>query len=53
MQRQMAAVNLDKHDLQQASRLQEQLQKALLEQQALTSSLKEDWQDQEQKLSIR
>ena len=49
----MTAVNLDKHDLQQASQLQEQLQKALLDQQALTSSLKAELQNQEQKLKIR
>lgn len=50
---QMATASLDKHDLQQTSQLQEQLQKALLDQQATTSSLKAELQNQEQKLSIR
>lgn len=53
MQKQMAAVSLDKEDLQQASHLQEQLQKALQDQQALSSHLQEEWQNQEHKLSIR
>lgn len=53
MQKQMAAVSLDKEDLQQASHLQEQLQKALQDQHALSSRLQEEWQNQEHKLSIR
>ena len=53
MQRQMAAVSLDKHDLQQASHLQQQLQKALQDQQTMSNRLHEEWQNQEHKLSIR
>ena len=49
----MAAVTLDKHDLQQASQLQEQLRKAIQDQQQLSTSLQGEWQKQEQKLSTR
>ena len=53
MQKQMAVVSINKQDMQQASHLQAQLQKALQDQQALSSHLREEWQNQEQKLSIR
>ena len=53
MQKQMAAVSLDKQDVQQASHLHVQLQKALQDQQALSSRLQEEWHHQEHKLSIR
>lgn len=53
MQKQMAAVTLDKQDLQQASQLQEQLRKAIHDQQQLSTSLQGEWQKQEQKLSTR
>ena len=53
MQKQVAAVSLNKQDLQQASHLQAQLQKALQDQEALSSRLQEEWQSQEHKLSVR
>lgn len=53
MQKQMAAVSLDKHDLQQASQLQQQLQSALQEQQRMTQRLQQEWAQHEDKLSHR
>ena len=53
MQKQMAVVGINKQDMQQASHLQAQLQKALQDQQALSSHLQQEWQSQEQKLSMR
>ena len=53
MQKQMAAVSLDKQDLQQAAQLQQQLQRALQEQQHMAARLQQDWQQHEAKLSTR
>ncbi len=53
MQKQMAAVSLDKQDLQQAAQLQQQLQRALQEQQHMAARLQQDWQQHEAKLSAR
>ena len=53
MQKQMAAVSLDKQDLEQASQLQKQLQAALQEQQQLSQRLQQDWKQHEDKLIVR
>lgn len=53
MQKQMAAVSLDKQDLQRAAQLQEQLQRALQEQQHMAARLQQDWQQHEAKLRAR
>ena len=53
MQKQMAAVSLNKQDLEQASQLQQQLHKALQEQHHVSQRLQEDWQQHEAKLSLR